>query len=73
MVGERPCWGGECEESNPTGSAEVIDFRCCASSRAFAVPKLLWAIVMRALASDANDRPASAGELYDLVIQVEDD
>ena len=30
------------------------------------VPKLLSAIVMRTLAKDADNRPSTAGELYDL-------
>lgn len=37
-----------------------------------AVPKLLSAIVMRTLSKDANDRPGTAGELYDLLAQIEE-
>jgi serine/threonine-protein kinase len=37
-----------------------------------AVPKLLSAIVMRALAKEAGERPSTAGELYDLLVQVEE-
>ncbi len=36
------------------------------------VPKMLSAIVMRTLAKEANDRPSTAGELYDLLAQVEE-
>jgi serine/threonine-protein kinase len=38
-----------------------------------AVPKLLSAIVMRTLAKEADDRPATAGELYELLTQAEED
>ena len=37
-----------------------------------AVPKLLSAIVMRTLAKEADSRPSTAGELYDLLVQVEE-
>jgi len=37
-----------------------------------AVPKPLSAIVMRTLAKEADDRPSTAGELYDLLAQVEE-
>jgi serine/threonine-protein kinase len=37
-----------------------------------AVPRLLSAIVMRTLAKEADDRPSTAGELYDLLAQVEE-
>jgi serine/threonine-protein kinase len=36
------------------------------------VPSLLSAVVMRALSKDADDRPSTAGELYDLLAQVEE-
>jgi eukaryotic-like serine/threonine-protein kinase len=36
------------------------------------VPNLLSAIVMRTLAKEPDSRPSSAGELYDLLAQVED-
>jgi serine/threonine-protein kinase len=36
------------------------------------VPKLLSAIVMRTLAREADDRPSTAAELYDLLAQVEE-
>jgi len=36
------------------------------------VPKLLSAIVMRTLAKEADSRPSTAGELYDLLAQVEE-
>ena len=36
------------------------------------VPKLLSAIVMRTLAKEADNRPSTAGELYDLLAQVEE-
>ena len=37
-----------------------------------AVPALLSAIVMRTLAKEADDRPSSAAELYELLAQVEE-
>jgi len=37
-----------------------------------AVPALLSAIVMRALAKEADDRPSSAAELYELLAQAEE-
>jgi serine/threonine-protein kinase len=37
-----------------------------------AVPRLLSAIVMRTLSKEPGDRPASAGELYELLAQVEE-
>ena len=37
-----------------------------------AVPKLLSAIVMRTLAKEADSRPSTAGELYELLVQVEE-
>ena len=37
-----------------------------------AVPRLLSAIVMRTLSKEPGDRPASAGELYDLLSQVDE-
>jgi serine/threonine-protein kinase len=36
-----------------------------------AVPKVLSAIVMRTLAKEADQRPSTAGELYDLLVQLE--
>jgi serine/threonine-protein kinase len=36
------------------------------------VPRLLSAIVMRTLSKEPGDRPASAGELYDLLSQVDE-
>jgi serine/threonine-protein kinase len=37
-----------------------------------AVPRLLSAIVMRTLSKEPGDRPASAGELYELLAQVDE-